>query len=40
MHACVSECVGGGSLHCMNEIVTLLNLTHYFYTWQIVLSIC
>ena len=29
-HVCVCACVhvcGSGSLHCMNEIVTLLNLT-------------
>ena len=32
----------GGSLHCMNEIVTFMNLTlsvYDFYTWLIVMSI-
>ena len=44
MHACVRACVRAcvcvyGSLHCMNEIVTLLNLTfiYNFYTWLTVM---
>ena len=38
---CVCMCVCAcGNLHCMNEIVTLLNLTSFtynFYTWLIVM---
>ena len=47
VHACVCVCVheyawmrACGSLHCMNEIVTLLNLTLFiynFYTWLFVM---
>ena len=47
VRACVRVCVcvciwigGDGSLHCMSEIVTLLNLTLFvynFYTWLIVM---